>query len=55
MHWFKILLICLLGLNVFLAIYRGRKGEHTVTKKAQEAPLTAVLELLLLWGVITYL
>jgi len=55
MHWFKILLLCLLVFNVLAALIKSRKGKHTIIKEAWEYPLAAVLELLLLWGVVTYL
>ena len=55
MHWFKILLLCLIGINVLLFIWQAGKGEHTVTKTPFSSSLSAVLELLMLFGVLVYL
>ena len=52
MHWFKILLLCVLGLNVLLAVI-GKK--HTITGKVWEGAFAATFHLLLFFGVVFYL
>ena len=55
MNWFKILLVCLLGLNVILLVFQAGKGKHSVEKTPFLSSLSAILELLLLFGVLFYL
>jgi len=55
MNWFKILLISLLGLNVLLLVFEAGKGKQSVKKTPFASSLSAVLELLLLFGVLFYL
>ena len=55
MHWFKILLLVLLCLNVLACLINSRKGEYTEVKKAWIAPMGVAFHLLLLWGLVTYL
>ncbi len=51
MHWFKILLMVMFGLNVLIHLINSRKGKYTQEREAWTAPLAAVINLLLLWGV----
>uniref|UniRef100_A0A6M3J7S7 Uncharacterized protein n=1 Tax=viral metagenome TaxID=1070528 RepID=A0A6M3J7S7_9ZZZZ len=55
MHWFKVVLICLCATEVLIHLINSRKGEYTELRKAWQSPLSAVLDLLILWGVIAYL
>lgn len=55
MHWFKILLVCLMGVSVVLLIAQAGKGNHSIEKTPFVSSLSAVLELLMLFGVLIYL
>ncbi len=55
MHWFKVLLLVLLGCNVLLLTIQAGRGRHNIEKTPFWSSFGAVLELLMLFGVLAYL
>lgn len=55
MHWFKILLIVLLLSGIFACLRDVHRGSYSKEEKPITNAITALLNLLLIMGILTYL
>ncbi len=55
MRWFKILLLCLMGLGVIMNLMEVGKGEFAKTNKPIVGAISAVMQLLFFLGILVYL
>lgn len=55
MHWFKIVLVIFVAIAIVSGLYEAGKGNYQKESKSRAQFIGAILDGLLLWGILVYL